>query len=124
MRARRKERCLRRSGCKADLTQRPAHDRGHQSDFGLAPMRWVTRNKLRKGPRAPRTSASRKLTASSARFPATSLGVEVLKTVALFCGAGLFVWLSDVLQRMTDGHPAKPLDGLLPWNWQPVSVKA
>jgi hypothetical protein len=42
MRARRKERCLRSSGCKADLTQRPAHDRGHQSDFGLAPMRWVT----------------------------------------------------------------------------------
>jgi transposase len=30
-----------------------------------------------------------------------------------------FAWLRDVLQRMTDGHPASRLDELLPWNWQP-----
>jgi len=35
-----------------------------------------------------------------------------------------FAWLSDVLQRMTDGQPASRLDELLPWNWQPISVKA
>jgi transposase len=35
-----------------------------------------------------------------------------------------FIWLRDVLQRMTDGHPASRLDELLPWNWQPISVKA
>jgi transposase len=32
-----------------------------------------------------------------------------------------FAWLSDVLQRMTDGHPANRLDELLPWNWQPIN---
>src|ERR1700694_6047557 len=35
-----------------------------------------------------------------------------------------FTWLRDVLQRMTDGHPASRLDELLPWNWQPISLKA
>jgi len=35
-----------------------------------------------------------------------------------------FAWLRDVLQRMTDGHPASRLDELLPWNWQPNPVKA
>lgn len=27
-------------------------------------------------------------------------------------------WLSDVLHRMTQGHPASQLEGLLPWNWK------
>ena len=35
-----------------------------------------------------------------------------------------FAWLRDMLQRMTDGHPASRLDELLPWNWQPISLKA
>jgi hypothetical protein len=35
-----------------------------------------------------------------------------------------FAWLRDVLQRMTDRHPASRLDELLPWNWQPISLKA
>ena len=35
-----------------------------------------------------------------------------------------FAWLRDVLQRMTDGHPASRLDELLPWNWQPITAKA
>jgi transposase len=34
-----------------------------------------------------------------------------------------FAWLSDVLQRMTDGHPANRLDEFLPWNWQPSNAK-
>ena len=29
-----------------------------------------------------------------------------------------YAWLSDVLTRMVDGHPANRLDGLLPWNWK------
>jgi hypothetical protein len=35
-----------------------------------------------------------------------------------------FASLRDVLQRMTDGHPASRLDELLPWNWRPISLKA
>jgi hypothetical protein len=35
-----------------------------------------------------------------------------------------FAWLRDVLQRMTEGHPASRLDELLPWNWQPTTAKA
>lgn len=31
-------------------------------------------------------------------------------------------WLSDVLHRMTQGHPASQLDDLLPWNWQPQTA--
>ena len=27
-------------------------------------------------------------------------------------------WLSDVLQRMAQGHPKNQLDELLPWNWK------
>ena len=34
-----------------------------------------------------------------------------------------FAWLKDVLERMTNGHPASRLDELLPWNWQPISAK-
>ncbi len=33
-----------------------------------------------------------------------------------------YAYLSDVLRRMTDGHPVGRLDGLLPWNWTPTSV--
>ena len=27
-------------------------------------------------------------------------------------------WITDVLQRMTDGHPINRVDELLPWNWK------
>jgi transposase len=30
-----------------------------------------------------------------------------------------YAYLKDVLQRMTNGHPANRLDDLLPWNWKP-----
>jgi transposase len=29
-------------------------------------------------------------------------------------------WLTDVLQRLTDGHPINRIDDLLPWNWAVV----
>ncbi len=29
-----------------------------------------------------------------------------------------YAYLSDVLQRMANGHPASLLDQLLPWNWR------
>jgi len=31
-------------------------------------------------------------------------------------------WITDVLQRMTDGHPINRVDDLLPWNWQTSST--
>ncbi len=33
-----------------------------------------------------------------------------------------YAYLSDVLRRMTDGHPLSRLDDLRPWNWTPTSV--
>jgi transposase len=30
-----------------------------------------------------------------------------------------YAYLKDVLDRMTNGHPASRLDELLPWNWVP-----
>lgn len=30
-----------------------------------------------------------------------------------------YAYLKDVLERMTNGHPASCLDDLLPWNWTP-----
>lgn len=34
-------------------------------------------------------------------------------------GVEPYAYLTDVLQRMIDGHPANRLDDLLPWNWKP-----
>jgi len=31
-------------------------------------------------------------------------------------------WLTDVLTRMAEGHPASQLDDLLPWNWKTAPV--
>ncbi|MGE3747005.1 MAG: IS66 family transposase, partial [Sphingomonadaceae bacterium] len=33
-------------------------------------------------------------------------------------GVEPYAWLSDVLTRVVDGHPAHQLDQLLPWNWK------
>ncbi len=33
-----------------------------------------------------------------------------------------YAYLSDVLRRMSDGHPMSRLDDLLPWNWTPTPV--
>jgi transposase len=46
-----------------------------------------------------------------------------LIATAKFNNVEPFAWLSDVLQRMTDGHPANRLDEFLPWNWQPSNAK-
>ena len=32
-------------------------------------------------------------------------------------------YLKDILQRMTEGHPMRRLDELLPWNWSKIAVK-
>jgi len=34
-----------------------------------------------------------------------------------------FAYLKDTLQRMTEGHPMRRLDELLPWNWSKIAVK-
>ena len=33
-----------------------------------------------------------------------------------------YAYLSDVLRRMSDGHPVSRIDELLPWNWTPKST--
>jgi transposase len=33
-----------------------------------------------------------------------------------------FVYLSDILERMSAGHPMSRLCDLLPWNWRPALV--
>jgi hypothetical protein len=33
-----------------------------------------------------------------------------------------FTYLKDILQRMTDGHPMRRFDELLPWNWSKMHV--
>jgi transposase len=33
-----------------------------------------------------------------------------------------FAYLKDVLERMSNGHPASRLDDLLPWNWRPATA--
>jgi transposase len=33
-----------------------------------------------------------------------------------------FTYLTDVLQRLSDGHPVSRLDDLLPWNWRPLNT--
>ena len=33
-----------------------------------------------------------------------------------------FIYLKDILQRMTEDHPMSRLDDLLPWNWPKVRV--
>jgi len=33
-----------------------------------------------------------------------------------------YAYLTDVLTRMVEGHPASKLDELLPWNWKPAAV--
>ena len=37
-------------------------------------------------------------------------------------GVEPYAYLSDVLRRMTDGHPVNRLDDLLPWHWTSTSV--
>jgi hypothetical protein len=33
-----------------------------------------------------------------------------------------YAYLKDVLERMTNGHPMRQIDDLLPWNWKPSTV--
>ena len=39
-------------------------------------------------------------------------------------GVEPYAYLSDVLRRTVDGHPASMLDELLPWNWKSDGVNA
>jgi len=66
-------------------------------------------------------SARRKRRRGRSRWAAT---VCSLIATAKLNNVEPFAYLKDVLERMTDGHPASRLDELLPWNWQPISLKA
>lgn len=37
-------------------------------------------------------------------------------------GVEPYAYLTNVLTRMVEGHPAAKLDELLPWNWKPAAV--
>jgi transposase len=48
--------------------------------------------------------------------------VSSLITTAKLNNVEPFGYLSDVLERMSNGHPAARLDELLPWNWRPPTT--
>jgi hypothetical protein len=85
MRVRRKEPCLLPSGCKADLTQTPASDRGHQSDFGLPPTLLGDQEHVEKRPEGA-ASASRRLTASSGNGLKRLVDVTAIATASRLRG--------------------------------------
>ena len=35
-----------------------------------------------------------------------------------------FAYLTEVLERLSNGHPMNRLDELLPWNWSKLSAAA
>ena len=45
--------------------------------------------------------------------------VASLIATAKLNGVEPFAYLKDVLERMTNGHPMRRIDELLPWNWKP-----
>ena len=47
-----------------------------------------------------------------------------LVTTAKLSEVEPFAYLKDVLERMSSGHPMSRLDDLLPWNWQPKTLKS
>lgn len=47
--------------------------------------------------------------------------ITTLVTTAKLNNVEPQAWITDVLQRMTDGHPINRVNDLLPWNWQPSS---
>lgn len=46
--------------------------------------------------------------------------VASLIETAKLNGIEPYTYLADVLARKSTGHPARDLDGLLPWNWAPA----
>jgi len=55
-----------------------------------------------------------------ARWATVSSVIETCK----LNGVEPYAYLSDVLRRTVDGHPASMLDELLPWNWKSDGVNA
>ena len=53
-----------------------------------------------------------------ARWATVSTLIETCK----LNGVEPYAYLTDVLTRMVEGHPASKLDELLPWNWKPAAV--
>ena len=49
--------------------------------------------------------------------------VASLLATAKLNGIEPYAYLKDVLECMTQGHPANRLDDLLPWNWKASDVK-
>jgi transposase len=50
--------------------------------------------------------------------------VASLLTTAKLNGVEPFAYLKDVLERMSEGHPANRIDDLLPWNWTCLALAA
>jgi transposase len=61
------------------------------------------------------------LFAGSDRGAARWATVASLLTTAKLNQVEPFVYLKDVLERLTKGHPMSRIDELLPWNWKPAS---
>jgi transposase len=48
--------------------------------------------------------------------------VVSLIATARLNGIEPFAYLNDVLERLSNGHPNRRLDELLPWNWKPTKA--
>jgi transposase len=48
--------------------------------------------------------------------------VASLLETAKLNGVEPYTYLKDVLERMTNGHPMRQIDDLLPWNWKLSTV--
>ena len=50
--------------------------------------------------------------------------ISSLLETAKLNGVEPFAYISDVLERMVNGHPANRIADLLPWNWKPADVNS
>jgi hypothetical protein len=88
---------------------------------------WLEAELVRVPPRSPLAEAIRPIALGRKNhlFAGSDGGAQRWATVASLIataklnGVEPFAYLKDVLERMSNGHPMRRIDELLPWNWKP-----